>query len=124
MKELHIKRLRKLATHMNNLSARQIRMDKFFNACGTPACVLGHATRIKEFREDGLHAVVAWKGGPLNVKYRGQDGEFAGKSFFGLDFDEAMAFFGMTGRAYGSSRPTPKKVAKRLRELIQEKTAA
>ena len=120
MKELHLQRLTKLANHMARQRKRLL-MHSFFQPCGTPACVLGHATNIKEFYEAGLRPEVAIDGGPADVRYRGRDGEGAGKAFFGLSWDDAFGFFGWDGAAYGTDTPTPKKVAKTIREFVKEK---
>lgn len=101
------------------------------NACGSVACVLGHAALISDFIEQGLGYIPTYEqyGGPdspriltdMKITYNGKYYEEAGKEFFGLNDDQTPMLFGLGGPydyLYFFDI-TPKNVAKALREFVE-----
>jgi hypothetical protein len=126
---------------------RKVLLDEGF--CGSVACVLGHAALIPEFNKAGLYVDVTKitrqieeaKKEEFYTFYSG-DGEVvyrdpkvkgakikqhfdAGQEFFGLTEEQADMIFGgeRSPYFYGTSNPTPKNVAKKLRKFVESNGA-
>lgn len=128
---------------------RTVLLDEGF--CGSVACVLGHAAMIPEFTRKGLYVEVTdiqkikdnrlkdgytFYGGEGDVVYKDpkhprkklKNGFSAGAAFFGLTVEQADAVFGgeRSGIFYnmtGDKEPTPKRVAKYIRKLVESNGA-
>lgn len=78
MKEIHLKRLERLAKEHEKRAKRGEKLDMrtYAHNCKTPACSLGHACFIPEFRKAGLRL-----DHDLDPTYRGEHGSefFLGK---------------------------------------------
>lgn len=128
---------------------RVVLLDEGF--CGSVACVLGHAALIPEFTRKGLYIEVTdiekiknrrkadgytFYGGKGEVVYKDpkkprarlKNNFDAGAAFFGLTENQADAVFGgeRSGIFYnmtGDKEPTPKRVAKYIRKLVESNGA-
>lgn len=122
MKAIYRKRLERLAQLLENWSVEkkllvaQNNKVKSFDIhswqCGTAACALGSAAMLPEFNKSGLKI----EGAPT---FKGHDEYRAGEKFFGITYDQSLFLFNPL--CYESLHPTPKTVAKRVREILEGK---
>lgn len=125
MKAIYRKRLERLAQLLENWSVEKKflvapegreKVNKFdieIWKCGTAACALGSACMLPEFNKAGLKL-----DGAALPAYKGYSESVAGAEFFGLDYDEACLLFMPWNY---KDNPTPKTVAKRVREILAGK---
>jgi hypothetical protein len=95
-------------------------------SCGSKACVLGHATRIQEFKQLGLYydpyeACIVFEGKSYGHRLFN---ESAGAVFFGIPIDHARLLFyttdsGLCDDFYGGR--VLSSVIKRLEEYVSTK---
>jgi hypothetical protein len=126
---MEIQRLLRLAKRLDNIPARSRKanhehphfdMSDWMREgdCGTAACAVGHACLLKEFNKQGLRIEKADDGHWTPV-FDGVKSWFAVTTFFGLKQGHASRLF--SAECY--TKPTPKLVAARIRELVAEQTS-
>lgn len=128
------KRLLKLADFLDTLKpknfdvsewARQgtvwIRGDEVKPDCGTVACAAGWACFIPEFQRLGL-MLAPNREGVFVVCFDHYWGDDAIEIFFGLGEDSSLTSRIFYQDGYDDSRVTPKMVAKRIRQVVANKS--
>jgi hypothetical protein len=103
MKDLHLKRLDRLAKEHEKRAKRRERLEMRYFAfdCKTPACSLGHACFIPEFRKAGLRLKPETEAPDQKFwpYYRGKNQDAGQASFFGInEYDDAKWLFGYEHR--------------------------
>jgi hypothetical protein len=129
MREVHRKRLERLAQLMENwgvekklLVAPEGKITKFNISrwhCGTAACVLGAAAMFPEFNKQGLKLAESktCRGFHYPI-FRGHYSYESGEKFFGLNEKQAEYLFDPA--EYKSGEAKPATVAKRIREILSQ----
>jgi hypothetical protein len=138
MKKFHVKRLLKLASHLETIPRKEFYIGSWQeldeSKCGTTACALGHACFMKEFKRIGLsmkitgNKLTGYNSLPVfkptlaeDKKICGskkQHGYHAAEALFGLSYDEADSLF--SSDSYNKN-VTPKTVAKKIRRFVKAK---
>jgi len=123
MNRVQAKRCLKLAERLEQLKPRQFEMGNFGTrtACGTSACVAGHAAMIPIFKRLGLRLVFVgpltdgngdwWEDGRVEFLKNGGSFEF-GQTILGLTHDQCSQLF------FGDWSHTAKQKAKTIRRLV------
>ncbi len=99
-----------------NVMVRQLFMNDFVTACGTPLCMMGEAAGMAYFNERGLTITgphLRFKGMLLNSD--------AYQELFGLTLDEQCGLFGNEkGNYWLSNHPDPKQWAEAALRVLAE----
>ncbi len=119
MKDVHAKRLLKLADFLDALPRKRFDFtewssDSDLHKCGTTACSLGWATAIPSFRRLGLRLINGLPAMPDSLAPYD-----VSRQLFGLEYEDHRHLFveGLPDRA------TPKQAAKHIRAFVKGEMA-
>lgn len=121
MKEIHLKRLERLAKEHEIRAKRgeRLSMEIYAFDCKTPACSLGHACFIPEFRKAGLRLNQNFK--PV---YRGES-QTRLATFFGLkDMSDDVHLFGVDQRSHAQQARILRAFIAKQRKAMKQKQSA
>lgn len=112
---MHKDRLLILANYLDAIPEDKFNMSIWYNYGDDCGCAIGHACKIPEFKEIGLHQILF--GTP---SYNNKYGFACIKEFFNISFELAVYLF--DNESYENvDRITPKIVSKRIREFVEGK---
>jgi hypothetical protein len=113
---MNAKRLLKVAELAARIPSNDLDMNLW--GCGTPQCIMGHATQDPYFRKQGLRAEKEHHGPEYSPWYKQEFGFAAIQKFFGIDQKEAESLF--LGEKYRNCC-SGKECARKIRKFVEKR---